>query len=528
LGMLDLLLQGGTVLDGSGNPGYRANVGVEAGEIVLLSAEPANARRVIDATGLLVTPGFIDPHSHSDFVFFLEPRPDMKLRQGVTTEIVGNCGSSSAPLAGDSVAFLEPQVEDGIAALGEYSSFGEYLDRVQQRGLINNQAVLVGHRAIRTAVLGMQDRAPSADELAEMKALLAEALDQGAAGLSSGLLYPPMCFADMGEMVDLCRVVAERGKVFACHMRNYSSEMVQSVREMIEIATRSGVATQISHFMLAGKGNWGRAPQVLAMIDEARQGGVDIALDQYPYRAANPNVASLLPPWMHERGLDATLDRLKDAGLRDRAAREMEEGMPGWESISREAGWENLVVLSEELDGVSGRTLREIADYRGQEPPAAAFDILLEDPHARLIAHWVSEEDLREVMRHHCQMVSSDSSVPGPLAHPRTYGTFPRILGEYVCTEGVLTWEEAIRKMTWFAASRFGLGKRGLILDGWRADLVVLNPETVAAKATFEEPNRYPVGIEYVIVNGQVVVESGEHNGLLCGTVVRHTSQKGG
>jgi N-acyl-D-amino-acid deacylase len=521
--MFDLLLHGGTVFDGTGNPRYWADVAVRDGRIVLPRGQTSGAREVIDASGLYVVPGFIDPHSHSDFVLFLDPRPDMKLRQGVTTEIVGNCGSSSAPLAGNNLRFLEPHVEESLATLGKYESFGEYLDRVESYGLINNLAFLVGHKALRTAILGMEDRPASRQELDEMKALLAASLDEGAVGLSSGLLYPPMCFAGTDELVELNKVVAERGKVFACHMRNYSSEMVQSVREMIEIAKGSGVATQISHFMLAGRGNWGRAPEVLDMIDEARLDGVDIALDQYPYTAANPYVRSLLPPWMHEGGLDATLERLKDPGLRDRAAREMVEGMPGWESISKESGWENLVVLSDQLDEVSGRTLQEISESARQEPATAAFDILLEDPHAGLIAHWVSEKDLREVMRHRCQMVSSDSSEPGPLAHPRTYGTFPRVLGEYVRGESVLTWEEAIRKMTWFAARRFGLEDRGLILDGWRADLVVLNPDTVAARATFEEPDRYPVGIDYVLVNGKIAVDGGQYNRSVCGRVVKGT-----
>jgi len=522
--MFDLLLHGGTVIDGTGNPRYWTDVAVQDGRIVLPRGQTSGAHRVIDASGLYIVPGFIDPHSHSDFVFFLDPRPDMKLRQGVTTEIVGNCGSSSAPLAGNNLLFLEPHVGESLATLGKYQSFGEYLDRVESHGLINNQAFLVGHKALRTAILRMEDRPASPEELDEMKALLAASLDEGAVGLSSGLLYPPMCFAGNDELVELNRVVAERGKVFACHMRNYSSEMMQSVREMIEIAKGSGVATQISHFMLAGRGNWGRAPEVLAMIDEARQDGVDIALDQYPYTAANPYVRSLLPPWMHEGGLTATLERLRDQGLRDKAAHEMEEGLPGWESISKESGWENLVVLSDQLDEVSGRTLQEIGESAAQEPAMAAFDILLEDPHAGLIAHWVSEADLREVMTHHCQMVSSDSSEPGPLAHPRTYGTFPKILGDYVRRDHVLTWEEAVRKMTGFAARRFGLQDRGLILNGWHADLVVLNPETVTAWATFEEPDRYPVGIDYVIVNGHIAVERGQYNGGVCGEVVKRTA----
>jgi N-acyl-D-amino-acid deacylase len=518
--MLDLLLKGGMVIGGSGNPGYRASVGVQGGKILLIRTEAASAKRVIDADGLMVAPGFIDAHSHSDFVFFREPRPDMKLRQGVTTEIVGNCGSSSAPILARSLPYLDEHTPEAAATLGKYSSFGEYLERIQQRGLINNQALLVGHKLIRTAVLGMEARPASSKELEEMKQILSAALDEGAIGLSSGLLYPPMCFAAAEEVIHLCRVVADKGKIFTCHMRNYSSEIVQSLNEMIELAKRSGAPVHISHFMLAGKGNWGRASEILSQVDEARADGADVTFDQYPYMAANPYLRSMLPTWMHEGGIEAMLGRLRDAALRERAAREMEEGVPGWESIARDAGWENLVVLSPKLPEISGQSLREIAANQRKAATDTVFDLLLQDPEAPLIAHWLNEDDVRTIMRHHCQMVSSDSAEPGPLAHPRTYGTFPRIFGEYVRTQGVLSWEEAVRKTSSFAARRFGLDRRGMILEGWQADLVVLNPDTVGARSTYDEPDRYPAGIEYVIVNGEVVVEGDKHDGRLQGRVL--------
>ncbi|MDH4208221.1 MAG: amidohydrolase family protein, partial [Anaerolineae bacterium] len=300
--------------------------------------------------------------------------------------------------------------------------------------------------------------------------------------------------------------------------------VVESLGEMIELARRSGAPVHISHFMLAGKGNWGKTAEVLSKIDEARASGGDITFDQYPYMAANPYLRSMLPPWMHEGGIEATLARLGEASLRERAAQEMEEGVPGWESIAKDAGWENLVVLSEKLSELSGRSLREIAASHRKELADTVFDLLLQDPEAPLIAHWLDEDDVRTIMRHHCQMVSSDSSEPGPLAHPRTYGTFPRIFGEYVRTQGVLSWEEAVRKTSNFAARRFGLDRRGMILDGWHADLVVLDPDTVGARATYNEPDRYPLGIEYVIVNGAIVVEGAEHNGRLHGRVLaRHS-----
>jgi N-acyl-D-amino-acid deacylase len=521
--MLDLLLRGGTVIDGSGNPGYKASVGVEDGKILLLHTEAGSAKRVIDADGLMVVPGFIDAHSHSDFVFFREPRPDMKLRQGVTTEIVGNCGSSSAPLFEKSLPYLDEHTPEAVTTLGKYVTFGEYLGRVQEHGLINNQAILVGHKLIRTAVLGMEARPASREELEQMKEILASALDEGAIGLSSGLLYPPMCFAAADELVQLCRVVAEKGKIFTCHVRNYSSEIAASMEEMIELGRQSGAAVHISHFMLAGKGNWGKTAEVLSKIDEARASGVDITFDQYPYTAANPYLRSMLPPWMHEGGIEATLARLRDTTLREKAAQEMEQGVPGWESIARDAGWENLVVRSEKLPEISGQTLQGIAASQRKKATDTVFDILLQDPDAPLIAHWISEDDVRTIMRHACQMVSSDSAEPGPLAHPRTYGTFPKIFGEYVRTQGSLSWPEAVRKTSNFAARRFGLDRRGMILDGWHADLVVLDPDTVRATSTYNEPDQYPVGIEYVIVNGAIAVEGAErHDGLRGRVLTRH------
>jgi N-acyl-D-amino-acid deacylase len=518
--MLDLLLTGGMVIDGGGNPGYKASVGVQDGKILLLRTEEASADRVIDVGGLTVVPGFIDPHSHSDFVFFRDPRPDMKLRQGVTTEIVGNCGSSSAPILEKSLPFLDEHTPETVATLGEYSSFGEYVERIEKRGLINNQALLVGHKLIRTAVLGMEARPASPEELEQMKEILAASLDEGAIGLSSGLLYPPMCFAADDEVIELCRVVAERGRIFTCHMRNYSSEIVESLNEMIELAKRSGAPVHISHFMLAGKRNWGKGADILALIDRARAEGADVTLDQYPYTAANPYLRSMLPTWMHEGGLGAMLDRLEDGTLRERAAREMEEGVPGWESIAKDAGWENLVVLSPKLPEISGRSLREIASDQRKAATDTVFDLLLEDPGANLIAHWVKEEDVITILRHHCQMVSTDSLEPGPLAHPRTYGSFPKIFREYVRRQGVLSWEEAVRKTSNFAARRFSLDRRGMILDGWHADLVVLNPDTVAATSTYDHPDQYPVGIEYVIVNGNVVLEKDKQNAGLHGRVL--------
>lgn len=514
---MDLFIRGGTIVDGANTLIFNGNIGIQNGKMALVQpgTEPShieNASQVIEATGLIVTPGFIDAHTHSDMVFFHEPRPDMKLRQGVTTEISGNCGSTAAPANEKNLHLLDPFAIETVETIGTYNNFAGYLEKVQKHGLINNQAVLVGHKAIRTMVMGMQARKANPDELSAMKDLLAESLDQGGLGLSSGLFYPPMCFADTNELIELCRVTAGRGKIFACHIRNYSSEVFQAVGEMLEVAEKSGVAVQISHIMVAGRSNWGKSDQLLATIDHARQKGLDVSFDQYPYRAAVPGLLALLPPWMHEGGVDCTIERFNDSKLREKARKDIINGLPGWENVSHQAGWENLVVLSNKIGDMSNSSIQAIADHQQLDPPSVVFSILLKDPYCNLIAHWVDEEDVISFMQPNCQMWGSDSAEPGPLAHPRTYGAYPKILREYVFEKHVLSLERAIHKMTLLPAKRFGLKNRGMIKKGWAADLTIFDPQTIAARSTFEHPDQYPEGIKYVIVNGKLAVKGGKTN----------------
>ncbi len=369
---MDLYIRGGLVVNGAGEAAYRADLGVQDSQIACILYNPTDRVAfdcpVIDAAGLIVVPGFIDAHTHSDFVFFQEPRPDMKLRQGVTTEVCGNCGMSAAPATSQNLPYLEPYVKETLDAVGDFSSFGDYRDKVEKHGLINNQIALVGHKALRTLAMGMQARRAMPDDLAIMVQALDKALDQGAAGLSSGLFYPPMCFSETDELVELCKVVAKHGKLFTCHMRNYSTMVFQAVEEMLTVARKSGVAVQISHLMTAGRGNWGKSEQLLEAIDHVRAEGCDVTFDQYPYRAALPGLLALLPPWMHEGGVACTVERLKDQDLCNRARNDIANGLPGWENVSEQAGWENLVVMSPKIGDRSSRTIQSIAKNEHTDP----------------------------------------------------------------------------------------------------------------------------------------------------------------
>jgi N-acyl-D-aspartate/D-glutamate deacylase len=513
---LDLYIIGGMVVDGTGAPAYRADIGIQKERIARINRIPAQPIDIdcpiIDVSGLVVAPGFIDAHSHSDFVFFQEPRPDMKLRQGVTTEICGNCGMSAAPVSSQNLPYLQPYVKETMDAVGNFTNIAEYRNKVEEHGLINNQLILAGHSVLRTQYMGMQARQANTGEIAGMRRTLDEALEQGAAGLSSGLFYPPMCYSATDELVELCKVVAKHSKIFTCHMRNYSAMVFQAVEEMFTIARKAGVAVQISHLMAAGTDNWGNSGRLLESIDLGRSRGFDLTFDQYPYKAALPGLLALLPPWMHEGGIHRTVERLQDRDLCDRAREDISKGLPGWENVSEQAGWENLVVMSPKIGEHNNQTIHTIAEAEHTDPASVVFSLLVTDPYCNLVAHWVSEEDLIAFMQHPAQMWGSDSAEAGPLSHPRTYGTYPKILREYVFEKQILGLEKAVEKMTSIPSRRFGLGKRGVVAEGWAADLVVFDSQKVTATSTYEKPDSYPRGIPYVIINGKIAVREGNTN----------------
>lgn len=537
--MIDVLIRGGKVIDGTGAPWFRADVAVQDGKIAAVERRPltdqvdgqpagAAAATVLDATGCFVTPGFVDPHTHSDLPLLVNPPAESQVRQGVTTVVIGNCGSAPAPVGPLNGAFLNRRIGERAAGQGlrrDWRTFGEYCDRLRRQGVAVNVAPLAGHATLRGEVMGMEHRPPTADELAAMCRLLDEALDDGVFGVSTGLIYPPSSYADTDEIVALAEVAARRGGLYFSHIRGEGDTLLDAVDEAIEIGRRAELPVQIAHHKAARPPNWGKTVQTLEMMQAARADGVDVAYDSYPYIASSSGLGSLLPDWAHEGGAPALLARLRSpverervvAGIRERAA-----GIEGWHTII--VSW----VPTAAHKNWEGQTIEQIGTslgLSGEETVAYVLDTL--GGAAHMVYFQLDEADVCRVLAHPLGMIGSDGSVAapyGPLSegkpHPRSYGTHPRVLGRYVRDLGLFTWEEAIRKMTSGPAQRLGLAAKGIVRPGLDADLVVFDPATVSDRATFDEPHQYPDGIEHVLVNGELVVSGGNHLGTLPGHVL--------
>jgi N-acyl-D-amino-acid deacylase len=520
----DILIKNGKVFDGTGTPWTWANVAIEGGKIVAVGPlKGAKAKQVIDAEGKAVSPGFIDIHSHSDCVFLVNPKADSKVKQGVTLEIAGNCGSSVAPLTEKTKKRAELELEDGVPLT--WTTFGEYLDAMQKASPTINWACLVGHGTIRSGVMDFDRRPPTKTELTAMKKLLAQAMDDGAFGMSSGLIYPPSSYADTAELVELAKVLHDKHGLYFTHMRNEADGLLESVNEAITVGREADVPVQIAHHKAVGEPNWGTVKKSLAMIDEARKSGVDVTADQYPYIASSTGLTSIIPGWAHEGGRPALLARLKDPATRLRLRDEVQKNYTG-------GGWGRIRVArvnTPENKKYEGMDIEAIAKLRGQEPVDAAFDLLIEENcDVGQIKFGMCEEDVKTVMQHPYIMPGSDGSslaTTGVLSkgkpHPRNYGTFVRVLGKYVREDKVLRLEEAIRKMTSLPAWRLGITDRGILRPCMWADIAIFDPETVIDVSDFTDPHRYPVGVSHVIVNGQLVVKNGEHTGKTPGMVLR-------
>jgi len=519
----DILIENGRVIDGAGNPWFRADVGVVGDRIEAVGRlGGADAERRIDARGLIVAPGFIDIHSHSDYTVLIDPRVESKVRQGVTTEVVGNCGSSAAPMNQEVRAYRETYMR---ALLGEEFEFNwetmeDYLNLIDAGGASFNVVALVGQGTVRQNVMGHDDRPPTEQELEAMRRLVAEAMEDGAWGMSTGLIYPPSCYADTDEIVELAKVLADYGGVYFSHIRGEGETLLEAVREAIEIGERAGVPVEIAHFKASGKAHWGKTRESLRLVEEGRRRGVDVTFDQYPYIASSTGLAAYLPHWVHEGGAEKLLERLRDPETRRRIAEEPVTISRDWDAI--------MVVFAQNHPQYEGKTITEIAKLEGKEPLDAVFDLLLaEDAQVSIVAFGMSEDDVRRVMRSPYGMVGSDGRAVAPRGvlgkgkpHPRYYGTFPRVLGHYV-REGVISLQEAVRKMTSMPAQRLGLRDRGLLREGFKADITIFDPDRVKDEATFTDPHRFASGIPYVIVNGTIVIDGSEHTGALPGKALR-------
>jgi N-acyl-D-amino-acid deacylase len=533
--VLDLLIRGGRVIDGAGNPWYAADVGIAGGRIAAVGRLGGeSAGRTIDADGLFVCPGFVDMHTHSDLQLLVNAAHEAKVHQGVTLEVLGQDGLSYAPVTDEVLEQLRGQLagwnDDPPEFDWSWRSVGEYLDRLDADGIAVNAAYLAPHGTIRMCAMGYDDRAPTGDELAHMKRLLAEALEQGAVGLSTGLTYTPGMYADDDEIVALLEVVREHGGYYTPHHRNYGRRALEAYADCIEIARRSGVPLHLAHAHLGYEVNKGKAPELLAMIDRARDDGIEVTLDTYPYLAGATYLHAFLPSWMHVGGSAATIERLRDPALRERLRVEMEdEGSDGFHEIPMD--WSIVVISSARLAENRqwiGQSIADAAAQAGVRPIDFLCDLLAgEELGVACVSHSGNEENVRTTMAHWSHTVGSDGILVGDRPHPRSYGTFPRYFAVYVRELGILSWEQAVRKMTSLPAQRLGFPDRGLLRPGLAADVTCIDPETVRDTATYEDPRRLPEGIPYVIVNGVVVVDDGRHTGALAGRALRAPGRRG-
>ncbi|MFT4469963.1 N-acyl-D-amino-acid deacylase family protein [Arthrobacter sulfonylureivorans] len=517
----DYLLRGGHVVDGSGSVPVRADLAIANGRIVHPGDVDVQQATVLDVTGMVVSPGFIDVHTHSDATALgasaADPSPDLAAaaaRQGVTTEIAGNCGYSLFPAA------TEPAHTTGlrefcVALLGPAAdplpSMDAFAARHGAAGRINNIASLLGHSSLRAAVMGFAQRRATESETAKLCSLLDEALAAGATGWSSGLIYPPGTYADTAELVALGKVSKRHGAPYVTHLRDEMSKVEKALEEALEIARRSGTALHVSHHKTAGRYGIGRSTATLAMMDEARSHGVDVSCDVYPYVAASTSLHAMLPPWAADGGFGALLARLREPGQRDRMRASITHGEPDWENTVGNGGWDRIDIASAPRHPHSeGHNIAQLAAHAGQDPLDYVADLLLAESGAvTIISHSMDEADMQRVLAHPGTMIGSDGVPKEGKPHPRWAGTFARVLGRYVRDLGLLSLEDAIRRMTALPARRFGLAGRGRLAPGAVADVAVFDPTAVTDNATFTDPLLPPTGIEHVFVSGTEVLRGG-------------------
>ncbi len=505
--MEDLLISGAVIVDGSGGPPFSGSVTVSGDRIervLRAGVDRPQAERTLAANGRVLAPGFIDTHSHSDVQPFVEPTMDSALRQGITTVIAGHCGGSGAPENGR----REGAELSGIAVeeLPEWTSFSEYLQLAAEARPAINLSSLVGHGTIRGNVLGTQRRPPDEAEMSAMQEQLEEALEAGAVGLSTGLVYAPGMYATTDEVAELARPLAGAGAIYASHIRAEGELLWDAVDEAIEIGRRAGVPAHISHLKLETEFVWGMTDELLGRLDAARRDGDDVSADQYPYTAYETGLSSFLPPWAPAAQLEQLL---ADPSSNERLRRSVLEGERGWQSSVRGVGWERITIVGNRVRGPIGLSVAELAEQERRDPFDTAMALIRDDAETIVIGHAMREPDVETILADPEVMVGTDGlaiSPAGPLGkfgvHPRYYGTFPRILGRYVRDRGVLNLPTAVRKMTSIAADRFGLAGRGRIEEGAFADLVLFDEERISDDATFADPHRFPVGVDAVVVNG--------------------------
>jgi N-acyl-D-aspartate/D-glutamate deacylase len=528
----DVVIRHGQIVDGSGNPWFHGDVAIRGERLVAVGRVPeGKARREIDARGLIVAPGFIDMHSHSDFVLLEDGQAQSKIRQGVTTEILGE-GASAGPYQDA----LPPRRVVVAGKPQKWTTMGGYFETVERAGIAVNIASYVGLDNIWQCVMGKSFERPTAEQRQRMAALVEEAMKEGAFGLSSMLAMPPGSLATTDDIVTLCQPVARHGGLFSSHIRNEGTNVFEAIKEAIAVGERAGIPVDIIHVKIADQKYWGRMNEIVALIEDARKRGVNVQTNIYPYTRGHNNLASIIPPWAHEGGQAKMLERLKDVKQHPRLKKDIRDGIPGWYNHYTAVGGEWGRMLVSGKGRYEGLTMDRVIRIKSKdrEPPPDPLDVLFEvlveegGSVPAIYEHHTEKDMNRALVQPWCSIGSDGSAlaISGPLRrgnpHPRSFGTFPRILGVYVRQRELLRLEDAVRKMTSLNAAKLGLRERGLLRAGYFADLALFDPQRVADRATYTNAFQYSEGIEYVLVNGQVVLEKGKHTGARPGKALRH------
>jgi len=534
----DIIIKNGRIIDGAGNPWYSGEIGIKDGKIAKIRQNiDQDATKIIDAQSMIVCPGFIDIHSHTDYILPVSRSQESTLCQGVTTAVVGMCGEGMAPIPEGKEEEFKKMVSTMDPVLAQfdypYQTFNEYLEYNDKKRNAANLVFFIGYGNLRWAGgQGGENRPANARELEKMKEYLREAMESGAFGMSTGLIYAPQVFATTEEIIELAKVVAEYNGLYFSHIRGEGETVLKAVSEVIEIVKKSGcVGGQIAHHKVSGEPYWGTSMETIRLIEEANQRGISVTCDQYPYNRGMSGLVTALPPWVREGENQEILDRIKKPEIRERIKREVKEGIKGWENWIRDEGMHNLyisTVNAEKWKDIIGKNISEITKIKGlSDDFETYFQLLIDNELGVMITiESMGEEDIRRIMTSRYQMVGTDgfgfpASFSAGAFHPRCFGTYPRILGKYVREEKVLRIEQAIRKMTSFPAQRLGLKDRGLVKEGFWADIVIFNPDTIKDTATYLQPYQLPEGIPYVIVNGVNVVIKGKLKKKSSGKVIR-------
>jgi N-acyl-D-aspartate/D-glutamate deacylase len=532
----DLLIAGGSVIDGEGTPAAIQDIGIRDGRIARIgNLGAAQAGRRIDAAGLSVAPGFIDMHNHSDYTILVEPKAESMIRQGVTTMVLGESRSAGPRKPG----LNDDRRASADGATVDWTTLGGYFAKLERQKMATNIASYVGEEQVWTYVKGFGQSPATAAEIDEMKQLVAQAMREGAMGLSTSLLQPPSSIATTANLIELAKVARQYGGIYSSHIRDEGEGVFRAIDEAIQVGKGAGIRVDVIHMKIAHKKLWGRVSEIVAMIDKARAEGHDIRANVYPYTAGQNNLSSIVPPWAHDGGRDKMVERLRDPALRRRMKGEVLNGLPGWYNhyLATGDGWAGMILVSmrqERNRPFQGKRMSELIEARGGDPVDVLFDLLIEENGSvPTVFFHHSEPDMQLVMKQPWTSIGSDGSAVNPDGptgrshpHPRYYGTFPRVLGRYVRELKVLTLPEAVKKMTSMNADKIGISDRGRLREGLWADVTIFDPERVIDRATFENPHQFPVGIPYVIVNGQVTIDNERHTGALAGKVLYGPGKK--